>query len=115
MGLPRNRIIDGRVFQVPNLDFPRLVNEGVVYGILQKNSFSINNRAIYPQKYGFKGDSSRISLGRKSYIESGCFEGYGIISIGKFSSIAWKLLLNMGHIQDHNYNNVGSYALTHLD
>ena len=37
LGLPRSKIIDGRIFLVPNLDFPRLVKEGVAYGTLEKN------------------------------------------------------------------------------
>ena len=41
-GFPRNRIIDGQVFKVPNLDFPRLVAEGVAYGVLEGKSISWN-------------------------------------------------------------------------
>ena len=42
-GFPRNRIIDGRVFQVPNLDFNRLLAEGVAYGVLEGKSISWND------------------------------------------------------------------------
>ena len=42
-GFPRNRIIDGRVFKVPNLDFPRLIKEDIAYGVLEKKSFKANS------------------------------------------------------------------------
>lgn len=54
-GVPRNRIIDGSVFKVPNLDFPRLLKEGVTYGIFDKKSFSDATCSIYPRIYAGQG------------------------------------------------------------
>ncbi len=114
-GIPRNRIIDGRVFKVPNLDFPRLLAEGVAYGIVGKQPFIANNYSIYPQMYKFQTNDCLLMLGKKSYIERGNKEGVGIISVGNFSSIALETFFNLGHVADHNYHNVSAYALTHLD
>jgi len=112
-GVPRNRIIDGRVFQVESLDFPRLLNEGVAYGVLDKNSFKANTYMIHPQIYGFKNAGTILAVGRKSYIERGTIPGDGFISVGHFSSIAWETIFRLGENGEHNYKNVGTY--THLD
>ena len=79
-GVPRNRIIDGRVLKVPNLDFPRLLKEGIAYGIWQGNFFSDNSFTIYPRYYKIAGNI--LLLGIKSYIDLNCvFYGEGIVSI----------------------------------
>ncbi|MBQ6759523.1 MAG: hypothetical protein IJP42_10660, partial [Selenomonadaceae bacterium] len=106
-GIPRNRILDGYVFKIPNLDFPRLLKEGVSYGIFDsRKSFFDNTNLIYPRVYKFKNDSvTTINLGAKSRINSNGLsarmEGRGIITFGNFSSIAWggffQLDLNVGH------------------
>lgn len=116
-GFPRNRIIDGRVFQVPNLDFPRLLKEGVAYGVLEnKDNFAVNTRIIYPQAYGFKNNATILALDKKSYIRGGSItEGQGIISVGKFSSLAPKISFNVGQNFSHNYRNVGTMPVTSVD
>ena len=116
LGIPRNRIIDGRVFQVPNLNFPRLLKESVAYGVLDKNSFSANSRVIYPQVYKTKDERITLSLGKKSYIvRDASFEGDGIISVGNFSSLSWWLTFNVGQNGTHNYRNVSSTSLLNTD
>ena len=112
-GFPRHRIIDGRVFKTPNLDFQRLIKEGIAYGIFDKNSFSEETFSIYPKIY--VGSGAAIKFGTKSYIAGACIDGVGLISIGKFSSLAGHLLFNLGLNTDHNYRNVGIYGITHLD
>ena len=112
-GVPRNRIIDGSVFKVPNLDFPRLVKEGVAYGVFDKNSFSEGTCSIYPKIYA--GNGAVIKFGTKSYIGTTRIDGSGLIDIGKFSSLSWNLLFNMGQNADHNYRNVNNYGLWHFD
>ena len=112
-GVPRNRIIDGRVFQVPNLDFPRLLTESVAYGRFDGNIFGDLSYSIYPKIYTNK--SCALTLGTKSYISNAILEGSGLISIGNFSALSWNLLFNLGQNSDHNYHNVNSYGITHLD
>ena len=112
-GIPRNRIIDGRVFKVPNLDFIRLLREGVAYGSFKKDSFSDVLNTIYPRIY--LDDRAVIELASKSYIVNASIDGSGLVYAGKFSSISWNVLFNLGRNDDHNYRNVGSYGLTHLD
>ena len=59
LGFSRGQIIDGRIFRVPNLNLPRLIQEGVAYGILDKKKFKALSHAIYPQVYTFtKGNSA---------------------------------------------------------
>ena len=115
-GFPRNRIIDGRVFQIPNLDFPRLLAEGVAHGILETNSLVWENflPINYPRLYRIKNTCSIISMGQKSYINKAQLEGNGYISSDKFSSIAWNVLFTMGQNGDHNYHNVNNYGMLHL-
>ena len=112
-GILRSRIIDGSIFQIPNLDFPRLINEGVAYGIFNQKSFVDNSFSVYPRIY--LGNSSIIKFGTKSYIsDNASVDGTGVISVGNYSSISWSILFNLGQNGDHNYRNVNNYGLTHL-
>ena len=117
LGVARKNIIDGRAFKIPNLDLQRLLNEGVAYGVFeQTQAFGDLTFAIYPRIYRFKNSPSRVIIGKKSYInEDAIFEGAGILSVGHFSSIAWKIIFEFGLNHDHNHHNVGSYGLTHFD
>ena len=87
-GIPRNRIVDGRVFQVPQLNLPRLLAEGVAYGFFDdQNSFKVR-ATIYPQSYSFKNSDSVVFVDKKSYIyDNVSIERNGDISVGKFSSL----------------------------
>ncbi len=116
-GCPRSRIIDGRVFQVPNLDFQRLINENIAYGILEdKNSFSASMSAIYPQAYRIKNDISILTLGKKSYInENAKIDGIGILSLGNFSSLSWNITFEFGLNNGHDYRKVSSFELNLFD
>ena len=116
-GFPRNRIIDGRVFQVPNLDFPRLLEEGVAYGSLETKSLIWNNFSPinYLRFYVVKNAGAVIYIGQKSYISDASIDGNGAISVGKFSSIAWNILFNLGQNADHNYRNVNNYGVSHFE
>ena len=116
-GFPRNRIIDGRVFLVPNLDFPRLIEEGVAYGVWSENIFSDISFTVYPRVYKFsKSGNMNLSLGTKSYVDFNCrFFGGGTVSIGKFSCLAGNAFFNFAKTEDHNYHNISMYSMTHSD
>ncbi len=108
-GIPRNRIIDGRAFQVPNLDFPRLVKEGVAYGITVKNSFDVNSRSVYPQIYKFTNSNSKFISGIKSFLQvNAAIKGNGLICVGNFSSLASDMIFSLGQNYSHNYRKVYS-------
>ena len=111
--ITRDRIIDGRVFQVPNLDLPRLLNEGVAYGSLNKNFLVIASCTIYPRVLA--NDNVTIKIGRKSYSAGTKIEGHGSIFVGNFCSIAADTFFYMAQTLDHNYRNVGTYALDRAD
>ena len=114
--IPRRNIIDGRVFKIPNLDFPRFINEGVAYGEFnEKDSFKENTYSIYPKLIKFNNSFSALKIDTKSYIEGGYVNGDGLILIGKFSSLSWKIGFNMIQTFDHNYHNLYTYALSHTD
>ena len=115
-GVPRKNIIDGRVFQVPNLDFPRLLNEGIAYGNIDGNIFQINSRTCYPQVYKIC-NRTVISLGNKSYINGATLDrdSSGIINIGNFSAVSWDIIFNLGQNYSHNYHNVSNFPLVQLD
>ena len=116
MGFPRNRIIDGRVFQVPNLDLPRLIKEGVAYGVLQKESFIVSSRTIYSQVYSFKNNYSVLKLGEKSFIGSNSsLRGVGDITIGKFSPFSWRISFFLGLNATHNLKNVSLSDVDNFD
>ncbi|MBQ7454089.1 MAG: hypothetical protein IJS69_03450, partial [Selenomonadaceae bacterium] len=112
-GVSRNRIIDGRVFQVPNLNFPRLIKEGIAYGTLKKNPFADMSTCIYPLI--FSDGKSTIKLGMKSYIVHSAITGDGEISVGKFCGIAEEIKFQIEQTYDHDYRSVTSYALERAD
>ena len=115
-GLSRDKIIDGRVFTVPELDFPRLLKEGVAYGVLDKNSFIAKSYTIYPQVYKFKGGGSIFILGTKSYIGSNTsIKGDGLISVAKNSCLAEDIIFSLGQNFSHNYRRVSLAPLSAVD
>ncbi len=115
-GLPREKIIDGRVFQVPNLDFARLLEEGIAYGVFKRKSFTADAHPIYPQSYEFKGGNLTLSLGMKSSILGGTIEGRsGEVSFGKFCSIGVNTTFELGRNYTQNYHNIATYSLSRLD
>ena len=112
--VPRKFIIDGRVFQIPNINLISLLNEGVIHCTLNipfiENSYSIYKRII---KFG--NNASTFKLGTKSYIEGCSISGDGNITVENFSSLAYGLNFNLYTTTDHNYNNVQNYSNTHTD
>ena len=117
MGLPRSRIIDGRVFQVPNLDFSRLINEGIASGVIEnQDSFVIQHTVIYPQIYSFKNSDSTFFLDTKSYISNkASIERNGDIHVGKFSALSWNILFEFQLNIGHNKTNVTQYSRFFFD
>ena len=112
-GFPRKNIIDGRVFQVPNLDFPRLLNEGVAYGFFERQIIDITF-SIYRRAYRLL-NGSVVALGRKSYFDNCSFDGTGFLEVKNFSSISWNMTFEFALNADHNYRNINNYGLGHFD
>lgn len=116
-GFPRSRIVDGTVFNIPNLDFPRLFAEGVAYSSIKNAGIYANisdlSYSIYRKV--FSNERMTIKLGVKSYISNAKIGRIGTISIGNFCALAWSLLFEIGFNWDHNHKNIGSYGLTHFD
>ena len=46
-----DNVIDGRIFQVPEFDFPRFCLERTAYGIISSYNFFDNNYNVYPKVY----------------------------------------------------------------
>ena len=113
---PRNRIIDGRIFLVPNLDFPRFMAEGVAHGTLDKNSFAVLSHVGYPQVYSFADFYTSLTLGTKSFINNNAaIKGNGSVSVGKISSLAEDIIFSLGQNKSHNYRNVGTIPWSTVD
>ena len=117
IGFPRNQIIDGRIFKVPHLNLPRLLKEGVAYGMLDKKNFKVNSHAIYPQAYTFtKGNNTTLIVGAKSYIsDNACIEGKGAIAVKKFACISRDIIFSVGENWTHNYRNATNCGASNLD
>ena len=116
MGIPRSRIIDGRVFMVPNLDFPRLLAEGVAYGRFEKSFIVIASHTVYPQVHRSDNLNTTITLGRKSYFGISRIDwGDAEISLGDFTSVGWDIIFSVGLSADHNPRNVSNYSNVRLD
>ena len=115
MGIPRNRIIDGQVFQIPQLDFPRLLDEGVAYGTLDGRANIVVEHSVYRSVLKIKDGQFLVNLGRQTFL-SGCsfegsFEGSGELSVGDFSSLSWNILFELAINRTHNFNNVSQYDM----
>ena len=113
LGVPRERIIDGRVFMLPKLDFPRLLKEGVAYAALNKEAFRDMSSCTYPRVYS--GDGVTVKLGRKSNFIRSVIHGRGEISVGSFTGVANGLVFQMFRTRDHDYNGLTTYPLTRID
>ncbi len=111
-GVPRNRIIDGRVFRVQNLDFTRFLKEGIAHGILGKKVFRVYAN-IYPQVLQTKtaGVNVTLSIGARTYTNvRSKVAGSGTVTIGKFCPFATDIFFSLGQNYSHNYRNVGIFA-----
>ena len=116
LGVPRNRIIDGRVFKVPNLNFTRLLTEDIAYGVIDRNTFGFDTRIFYKTLCNFINSDVELSLGKKSYIGGISLEINNVttkasILIGNFSSIAWEIVLTLGLNGEHDYHKLTSYPM----
>ena len=115
-GVPRKNIIDGRIFQVRNFNFPRFMNEGIAYGSFEGNQFFDCTYSFPKKVYELKSRNTTIRLGHKSYVSGVIIDwGAGDITIENFSSLSWNLTFEVGLGGDHNYHNINSYGLSHLD
>ena len=115
MGVPRDRIIDGRVFRVPNFDFPRLLAEGVAYSTLERDVLVAKSYINYPQVYKNRNGKITLSLGRKSYVRGCKFEGSGFITAQNFCYMATDIFFGVGINASHNWQNVGMIPACDMD
>ena len=108
IGVSRNRIIDGRVFRIPNLDFKEFLRTGIAHGILEKNFITPRDTQyiLYPRIFKFKNNKSIVSLGKKSYMGRADIDGNGTISVDNFSSISSDIKFRLGVNGTHNYHNI---------
>lgn len=126
LGIPRSKIIDGRVFQTAGFDFPRFVEEGIAYGTLNRKAFKDKSRCIYQRV--FSDDQVTLKLGAKSvigglkvHIRGDNFQNVhmkrveSLITVGKFCAIANDIFCYMAQTKAHNYKTVTNYALTKVD
>ena len=117
---PRNKIVDGRVFQTVGFDFLRFMEEGIAYGVLDAKSFKDKSVCIYPRV--FSDEYVTVKLGIKTYVGTtqihvgiNSIKNANSITIGNFCSIAPNIFFYMSRMRSHNYSGVTSYALTHAD
>ena len=116
-GVPQNRIIDGRVFKVPNLNFPRLLIEGVAYGMFESTNFSIGPRIFNRVICRIKNCNLILLFGKKSYMGNASIKlnhvttNRASISVGNFSSIATEITFLIGLNGEHNYQNLTTYPM----
>ncbi len=116
LGIPRNRIIDGKVFfRSINLNFPRLLNEGVAYDLFNPGSFSDYSShgtitRIYPRVYITPSNNMILKFDTGGYMAEAKFEGTGLVSVGKYCSISWEERFKLGVNGGHNYRNVSTFG-----
>ena len=125
-GILRDKIIDGRIFMIPNLDFPRFLKEGVAYGVFEnRTAFQDKTSLIYPRVYKFKNADVTLNLGikteinsRKNFlarIETNGMNKNNIITFGSWCSVSWGCLFQIGLNGSHNLNAFTTYGHTKFD
>ena len=126
MGVPRDKILDGRIFMIPNLDFPRFLKEGIAYGVFEnRTAFQDKTSLIYPRVYKFKDADVMLNLGiktrissRKNFlarIETNGMNKNNIITFGSWCSVSWGCLFQIGVNGSHNLNAFTTYGHTKFD
>ena len=118
LGFSRNKIIDGRVFKVPNLDLSRLIKEGIAYGTTERDitwndCLPLNHSRVYSIKNYLTNNV--VSVGQKTYICGITVEGIGDISFGKFCSVASQIKFRLGINNGHDYKRISSYEITEFE
>ena len=115
--VPRQNIIDGRVFQVPNFSFGRFMETGIAYGVIDTNNFSASSFTIHPQIFATSANNAMITFGTKSYIDvsASILGGVGVVNIENYSSLAANVSFNLMGSEDHDYRRVSTLALCHSD
>ena len=113
MNIPRNRIIDGKVFKVPHLNFKRLLKEGIAYGVMDEKilSWKYAFPLDYKRIYKVQNSDATVSLGLKTYINGATMDGDGSLSIGNFCSISSQIDFYCGNNVNHNYKNISHFSL----
>ena len=117
-GVPRNNIIDGRVFKVPNLNFSRLLIEGIAYGMLEDTnsvSWKVTFPNIYPRNFKIKDSISTVILGKNSYIGKIDIDGNGLISAGNFCGISCDIKVRLKINNGHDYRRVSSLEISEFN
>ena len=115
-GIPRRNIIDGRVFRLPNLNFWRLLTEGVAYSFFEKNPIEDSYNITYPRVHRILENGTTIKLGVKSRINyNNTVEGCGTVTFGNFSAISWNGRFELGLNGVHNWHNVTHYGISNFD
>lgn len=115
-GIPRERIWDARVVLAKGMDWKRfLIDRTVLCPMQDKNPlfFSDNSMSLYRREY--RSGSKIISLDSKSYIEGARIEGSGVILLGKFTSVSWDVLFELGLNNGHDYSRIFTYDEVHVD
>lgn len=110
IGVPREKIIDGRAFQIQNLNVPYLFKEKIAYTEIGGTKVIDNTHCIYPRVYQSDVRKFFLKLGIKSYVASAKFEGIGVVEVGNFCALGWDILFELRMNNFHNYKNVSSYA-----
>ena len=110
LGSPRERIIDGRAFQIPNLNVPYFLDNKIAYSEVDGNQVIDNTHCNHPRIYKAESNKFWLKLGLKSYLASAKFEGVGFVEVGNFCALGWNILFELRMNNFHNYKNVSSYA-----
>ena len=101
-------VIDGRVFQIPNLDLQKLCDEGIAH---IKLSDDIQNplaycggiySVIHPKYFTSDKLKLKIKIGITSYCGAKV-ERNGLIQIGNYSPLSWGLTFSLNLNANHNH------------
>lgn len=114
--IPCQKIIDGRILYTKKLAWREFFDTGVVKGRISPTKthasmFSECTHAWHQRVY--QGDKLYIELGEKSYIGSSRIEWgiaeKSILKIGKFCSLAWDVVFEIGLNNHHVISRVSNF------
>lgn len=114
--IPQDVILDGRVFQIPNLNLPKFFAEGMAYGEIEENGFSDESRTVH-QRVFLVGGNVAVSLGKESYAKKiffSCKNVLGEMRVGNYTSILDNVKVKFFCKPEKNFVSVYDFGVTQI-
>lgn len=114
-GLSSEKILDGRMFNIPGFSFEQFLTTNKIKGLLPEEGASFRDMSLINMRRDYVSNKQALSLGRHSYVAQGFFHGSGCVTVGNYTSIAKDTHFELGINNLHNYHLPSVYDWSTLD